>query len=120
MSNEEMELGKIAYEAYYADAITSSRLVAVQWKAQSSAVKRHWIAAARAVAERVIAEMRTAERGERMSKVKKCVLCAEQGKDVPACHNNGIYCYFHMLCEMEIYSQKKKRTSRQPIDDMTR
>lgn len=42
-----------------------------------------------------------------MPRVKKCVLCAKKGKDVPVCPNNGTYCHFHMWYETEIYSLKK-------------
>lgn len=54
-----------------------------------------------------------------MSKVRKCVLCAEQGKDVLVCANNRLYCHFHMLCEMEVYSQRQRinPTTRRPIQN---
>lgn len=59
--SEEKSLGQVAYEAYHADAITSPLLVAVQWEDQGSAIKQHWIAAAQAVAVRVMTELKTAE-----------------------------------------------------------
>lgn len=57
--SEEETLGKLAYEAYWRDHAGDPEMF--EWEAYADIYKRHWIAAAKAVAERVIAEMQTAE-----------------------------------------------------------
>lgn len=56
---DEQKLGKIAYEAYISDAVTPFT-VAVRWEDQGYLIQQHWIAAAQAVAERVLELQRVA------------------------------------------------------------
>lgn len=58
--SEEEQLGKLAYEAY-GNALEYVDPEHWPWEELAETAKQHWIAAAKAVAERVIAEMQTAE-----------------------------------------------------------
>lgn len=62
MSEEEM-LGKIAYEAYVQDHADQDPEL-WNWGEYSDTAKRHWIAAAKAVAEHVLQEVQTAADSE--------------------------------------------------------
>jgi len=67
--NEDGTLGKLAYEAYHDDAIMGyggmpGSLIATRWDDQGVSIRQHWIAAAKAVAERVLNEVQTAEASE--------------------------------------------------------
>lgn len=55
--DEREPLGKLAYDAYHADAITTPLAVAVKWEDQGYLIQQHWNAAAQAVAERVLREL---------------------------------------------------------------
>lgn len=57
--SEEEQLGKIAYEAYVQDH-TDPDPELWGWDEYSETFKQHWIAAAKAVAERVLQEVQTA------------------------------------------------------------
>lgn len=68
-------LGKIAYDAYHADAVTHPAMMCVPYEDQGSSIRHHWLAAAQAIVEHVRASQLVEEDISLLVEMVKAVAC---------------------------------------------